>query len=244
MPTGRPWLREELLDVLRLYCLTPFGRLHSRNPEVVSLAGKLGRTAASVAYKLVNFASLDPTIDRKGMSNTSALDRTVWAEFSRDPGVIAERLEGTAALAFQEAPQAEYSFEGREGRDTVGMSKRRVNQSFFRSMILASYESKCAMTGVSDQRLLVASHIDPWAQNTARRLDPHNGLCLNYLHDRAFENGLIAVAPDLSILYSSRLPSADLTKLRSISQPKLMLPSRFKPDMVLLERHRTSRFEA
>ena len=111
-------------------------------------------------------------------------------------------------------------------------------------MILTSYDSKCAMTGISDQSLLVASHIDRWADNPAQRLNPHNGLCLNSLHDSAFEAGLIAVAPDMTILYSSRLRDEDANKIRSVSTAKLTLPSRFKPSAELLEKHRAARFVA
>ncbi len=32
------WTREELILAINLYCKTPFGRLYSRNPDVISLA--------------------------------------------------------------------------------------------------------------------------------------------------------------------------------------------------------------
>ncbi|MCC0006477.1 MAG: HNH endonuclease [Methylobacteriaceae bacterium] len=228
--------------MLRLYCVLPFGRLHSRNPVIIDLANRIGRTANAVALKMVNFASLDPTIDRKGMENASALDRQVWAEFFDDLDRFTMSVQPTPMQGFSEDGQAGYAFEDREGLDVVGTAKRRINQGFFRSMIMASYESRCAMTGISDDRLLVASHIDTWASNPQQRLNPRNGLCLNYLHDRAFENGLIAVAPDLSILYSSQLHETDRNKLRLVAQERLMLPHRFKPDAKLLEKHRTTRF--
>ena len=44
----------------RLYCRTPFGKLHQHNPEIVALARALGRTASAVGMKACNFASLDP----------------------------------------------------------------------------------------------------------------------------------------------------------------------------------------
>ena len=73
----RGWTREELLKALQLYLLTPFGRLHSRNPNIQRLALELGRTASAVALKLVNFASLDPTLAQRGMANASRMDRQV-----------------------------------------------------------------------------------------------------------------------------------------------------------------------
>ena len=78
------WTREELILAINLYCKTPFGRLYSRNPDVINLANLIGRTSNSVAYKLVNFASLDPTLQArgiKGASNASKLDKQIWGEF-------------------------------------------------------------------------------------------------------------------------------------------------------------------
>ena len=78
------WTREELILAVSLYCKLPFGRLHRLNPEVVNLAHLIGRTPSSVAYKLVNFASLDPSLKArgiKGVSNASNLDKEIWVEF-------------------------------------------------------------------------------------------------------------------------------------------------------------------
>jgi len=36
-----------------------------------------------------------------------------------------------------------------------------------------------------------ASHIVPWAEDERNRLNPRNGLCLNALHDRAFDRHLM-----------------------------------------------------
>jgi putative restriction endonuclease len=74
------WTREELILAINLYCTIPFGRLHKLNPEVKSLAILIGRTPSSVAYKLVNFASLDPSLKArgiKGASNASNLERVL-----------------------------------------------------------------------------------------------------------------------------------------------------------------------
>lgn len=57
--SGR-WTKEQLKLAFHLYCQLPFGRLHSRNPEIIELANLIGRTPGAVAMKLVNFASLDP----------------------------------------------------------------------------------------------------------------------------------------------------------------------------------------
>jgi len=46
------WSRDELLLAFNLYCRTPFGKMHSRNPDVIDLSKLIGRTPSSVAMKL------------------------------------------------------------------------------------------------------------------------------------------------------------------------------------------------
>jgi hypothetical protein len=81
------WTEDELKLALALYCQLPFGKMHSRNKDIISLATKIGRTPSAVAMKLVNFASLDPEIvnsGRVGLGNASAMDRLVWDKFQNN----------------------------------------------------------------------------------------------------------------------------------------------------------------
>ena len=67
MSERRRWSRAELLVAFRLYCRTPFGRLHQHNPEIIDLGQRLGRTTSAVAMKACNFASLDPAQQARGI---------------------------------------------------------------------------------------------------------------------------------------------------------------------------------
>jgi hypothetical protein len=60
MALRKNWTPDDLLVAFRLYCRTPFGRLHRNNPEIIELARLMGRTPSSVGMKACNFASLDP----------------------------------------------------------------------------------------------------------------------------------------------------------------------------------------
>lgn len=78
------WTKDELILAINLYCKLPFGRLHKNTAEIIELANLLDRSNNAIAYKLVNFASLDPSLQKrgiKGASNTSKLDKEVWDEF-------------------------------------------------------------------------------------------------------------------------------------------------------------------
>jgi len=56
------WTRDELILAFNLYCKIPFGKIHIRNPEIISLAKAIQRTPSAVSWKLANFARLDPTL--------------------------------------------------------------------------------------------------------------------------------------------------------------------------------------
>ncbi len=243
----KPWMRDETILALRLYCSLPFGRMHSRTREVVELAGALGRTPNSVAMKLTNLASLDPQLQRRGirgMRNVSRLDKDVWEsmhadweKFSLESAHLAER----SGVLEQQWVQPEGETETRAQR------KVRLAQGFFRSAVLSSYEYACCVCHVRIDQLLVASHIVPWSVSPKDRTNPRNGLCLCALHDRAFDRGLMTVTPAYEVRVSPRV-------LRSASVPlvrvafadahgnQIRLPSRFVPAPEFLVFHAANVF--
>jgi len=249
------WTREELILAINLYCKLPFGRLHSRNPEIIHLAKLIGRTANSVAYKLVNFASLDPSLKArgiKGAANISKLDNEIWKEFFNHWDVLpyeSEKLlakfEHTTIEKLYHIPERELP---KEGKTRERMVKVRVNQSFFRNSILASYNNTCCITGINQTEFLIAGHIKPWGIDEKNRLNPRNGIAINALHDKAFENGLLTITPDFKIKISSVLKKQNKVEtiqdyfLRYDNQP-MILPSRFLPDTEFLKYHNNERFK-
>jgi len=207
----------------------------------------LGRTPGSVALKLTNLASIDETLDRKGMSNYSKLDKAVWETFFDTLALEAAKLppgrEENRRFEFadhsQGAYQADYA-----GTSTPRIVNIRQGQQMFRSMVLTSYASRCAITGIAQPQFLVAGHIRSWAQDPENRLNPRNGICLNRLHDKAFEDGLIAISEDWQVLYSPRLEATARRKMEQIQDTGLFrLPDRFRPDQSFLKEHRDHRFQ-
>lgn len=243
----KAWTREELVLAVNLYCKTPFGKIHIRNPEIISLANKLGRTPGSISYKLANFASIDPSLDRKGASNVSKLDIIVWNEFHENWDDMAYESEKLVAdiqeTSIDEIDEDILSLP--EGKIRESMVKIRINQRFFRQMILASYNETCCITGMSVTELLVASHIIPWSLDSENRMNPRNGLCLNALHDKAFDAGLITINESFQVMVSQLVHEMPYEKTKLITdydrQP-LTMPSRFIPDQAYLDFHRKNIF--
>ncbi|QEG26578.1 hypothetical protein GobsT_13190 [Gemmata obscuriglobus] len=242
---GRNWSRSETLVAFALYCRLPFGRLHARNPEIAAVAVKLGRTSASVAMKCCNLASLDETHQQrgvKGLSKVATLDRTVWNEFLTDPDTVS--FEAAKALAELESrpvlPAIEPELAQLEGKEKERVVRVRVNQHFFRELILTGYGEACAVCGLPVSELLVAAHIVPWATDARLRMNPRNGLCLCGTHDRAYERGLLRVSGDYVIraVVPERVRSSTAVAdwLIRFEGQKLQLPQRWIPSPELLER--------
>lgn len=209
---GTKWTREELIIAFNLYCRIPFSKIHYSNPEIIEIAGIIGRSPSSLALKLVNLASIDPALRQRnisGMKHGSKSDRLIWDEFKENrEELIYESQVAIARLKGQpmdDVAHIEADDLPGEGKEREAIIRARVNQSFFRNVVLSSYENQCCITGIAVPELLIASHIIPWARDVRNRLNPANGVCLNALHDRAFDNGLITIAPDYKVKISSAL---------------------------------------
>jgi len=256
--TVNRWTKEQLKLAFNLYCQLPFGKLHKGNKEIIELAGLIGRTPSALAMKLCNIASIDPAITssgRKGLGNASALDREVWGEFHADWDGLAteclhihERLraeKGLPEVVIQTDDGLE-SIEDFTGETRRVVTEQRIRQNFFRRAVLSSYHGRCCMSGLSDSRLLIASHIVPWSKDRHNRLNPRNGLCLSALHDKAFDRGLISLDDDFRVMLSKELEQRDETFVREFFHPlagqPITLPERFIPDIGFLKQHREAVF--
>ena len=247
------WSRDELILAINLYCKLPFGRLHRLNLQIIHLSELINRTPSSVAYKLVNFASLDPSLKArgiKGASNASKLDKEIWDEFYNNWEDLPYESEMLLAKIENRPIGDICNIDMKDlplGKTNERIVKVRVNQSFFRDSILASYNNTCCITGLNQSELLIAGHIKPWSEDEKNRLNPRNGIAINALHDKAFENGLITTTPEYKIkisdviLKQKRTESIE-TYFLQYENKDIVLPSRFLPDIEFLKYHNDYRF--
>lgn len=255
-PRGPLWTREETMMAFNLYSKMPFGQIHDYHPDIVKLAEILDRPPASVSMKMCNLASLDPQhIGRIKGLRIAKVERMVWDEFHAEPGrFIMETEELLRQRAGKSAgdliPEPLLELEVSElppGETRRRFVNARANQSLFRKIVLSAYDNRCCMTGIGAPELLIASHIMPWRDsNPEQQTNPRNGLCLNALHDRAFDRGLISVGADFKVRVSPKLKAAAKS---SVADDKINFvlesegraitpPQRFAPDREFLEYHR------
>lgn len=147
------------------------------------------------------------------MTNISQQLSDVWHWFCgcgfADIDSEVERARNTIESEnFRVVPFGEYFIDNSKinGKIAIRTVKARVNQDVFRSRILASYENKCCVTGLDIPELLRASHIKPWRDCDGdlswQRMDVRNGLCLNALHDLAFDEGYMGIDEDMRVMFS------------------------------------------
>ncbi|WP_397589348.1 HNH endonuclease [Sphingorhabdus sp.] len=122
-----------------------------------------------------------------------------------DPTLISD--EAIAADTAEEQAQTAI-----QGRTDIGATQKaqmilaRRGQGIFRANVRLN-EKACRVTGVTDPRFLIASHIKPWRLSDDReKLDGCNGLLLSPHIDRLFDKGYISFDDDGAILKSTKLP--------------------------------------
>ena len=248
---GIKWNREETILAFELYCRTSFSKITQGNPDIIELAKLLGRTPGSVGLKMHNLAHYDPELQKRNvtaMAHGSKLDGKIFEEFSQDwtnlsyqAQLIRAKMQNKAISDLVDLGDIDMIPAGKYHDQVM---KARVGQYFFRMTVLNTYENRCCVTGLNRMELLVASHIKPWKDSDERteRTNPMNGLCLNSLHDKAFDKGLITIDKDYKIIVSNKIMNAEMdeetkTWFMGYSGHQIILPKRFLPGREFIEYH-------
>jgi len=244
------WTRDELILALNLYLKLPYGKMHARTPEVIYLANLVGRTPDSIAIRLVNFAAVDPFHQRRGvvgMRGGIKQVKPIWDEFINNKEELifeSEKILATKEHVTLEEKHSEAlrGIEHLKGEYKLREVKTRVNQDVFRDIVLANYDSKCAITGIDIAALLKASHIIPWSKSEKERLNPENGVCLSALYDCAYDRGYIAINKSFEIVLSSELKKKSKKEYYSkyfadLEGSKILLPKKYLPKKEFLDFH-------
>lgn len=177
----------------------------------------------------------------------------IWNEFINDKDklvfesekILAEKENMTIETKFSEIL---HDTKDLKGENKIREVKTRINQNFFRQVVIANYSGKCAITGIDIPDLLVASHIIPWSKNEEERLNPENGICFCALYDKAFDKGYIAITEKYEILISAALKKKEKEDYYSkyfshLSGTKLSLPKKYHPKKDFLQYHLDSIFK-
>lgn len=244
------WTREEEIIVFNLYCKIPFKASSKNHPDVIRIANLINRTPSAVNMKIGNFGSFDENLKKQGivgLQNASKLDKEIFLEFNNKWDELS--YESEKLLAAYEGKNLLEKYSIPLGSETYINVKHRVNQEFFRESVLTSYQKSCCITGLSNTELLVASHIKPWKVSTnIEKTNPRNGLCLNALHDKAFDRGFITISDNYRIIVSDEIK--DVCDGKTVEQyfkifngQHINLPEKFLPEKTFIQYHNNCVYE-
>ena len=242
------WTKEETIIAFNVYCKIPFKDSNKNHPMIIEYAKIIGRSPSALNMKVGNLGRLDPKLKEKGivgLSHGSKIERIVWEEFYANPEQFAYESECLIAKYANKSIEKSSKININDlpnGKERETIVKLRVNQSFFRSAVMTSYNNRCCVSGVGNTQLLEACHIVSWADDSHNRTNPENGLCLNSLFHRAYDKHLMAITPDYEIIISEnfmeKVEDSTFEKyLKEINGRKINMPTRFYPQRELLDIH-------
>lgn len=85
------------------------------------------------------------------------------------------------------------------------LNRARIGQGMYRDKLLEECPF-CPITMINDERLLIASHIKPWAvSNNKEKTDPKNGYMLSPLYDKLFDRGFMTFTDERHVMISNWL---------------------------------------
>lgn len=123
--------------------------------------------------------------------------------------------------------------------EKLQLFRARIGQGDYRRKLLELCPF-CPITLISDDRLLIASHIKPWvSSNEFEKTDPFNGFMLTPTFDRLFDRGFLSFTDDKRTILSPFLSNMTYSKL-AISDNKLIPHLPIDGREMYLEFHRST----
>lgn len=129
----------------------------------------------------------------------------------------------------------------RRWQEEIGQEKKHI---FSECLYLCRMGTPAVLQDLKNKELLIASHIKPWNVSDAKteRTNPSNDLCLNAMHDKAFDRGLITIDPNYRIVNSRYINEAVMDEkigewFAFYKGKKIILPDKFLPGREFIEYH-------
>lgn len=175
--------------------------------EIIEIDRKITRDEISADF----IARFDDRSSPSLFSNRKTLNQIYMAHLPADAGMfLLEATQQSKLLdeALIDAGNASSKKISKTTRESL--IQARLGQGKFRADLIKRWDGKCALTGLQNINLMVASHIDAWALcNNEERLDVNNGLLLASHIDRLFDQGLISFSDSGQLQISQKLNPED-----------------------------------
>ena len=122
------------------------------------------------------------------------------------------------------------------------ISNARNGQGRYREQLLNECPF-CPITKINDERLLIASHIKPWAaSNDEEKIDSKNGYILSPLYDKLFDRGFITFTDDRRMIVSDWISPQNCKRMNLQNNKFIQALPMDSKRMEYLQFHRESVF--
>lgn len=206
-----PKLWKERMDKISKFPEVIEFTVHSQD-QIVGDRGYVN--SKDVGYQLIREISLPLVSYISIMELTDPRGFTIfyWKLFA-DFDAISDKRE---ALVFTYGKKGEKSKPQPPTKESSRQSeirRARQGQGLYRDKLLEECPF-CPITMINDERLLIASHIKPWAVATDKeKLDHKNGFMLSPLYDKLFDRGFMTFTEDRKIILSNWISPANKKRL-------------------------------
>lgn len=139
-------------------------------------------------------------VEKVGTETTPLFYWKLFVDFD----AIWEKQNGPLVFNYGKAKQASKPTpkEKKEEEKKQTIRQAREGQGKYREQLLEQCHF-CPVTMIADERLLIASHIKPWAASDENeKIDPYNGYMLSPMIDRLFDRGFITFKPNRHLVLS------------------------------------------
>lgn len=159
-----------------------------------------------ISLPLVSYISVMQLID----SNDSTI--YYWKLFA-DFDAISDKRAALVHTYGKKGEKDEPIPQPKESSRQTEIRRARQGQGLYREKLLADCPF-CPISMINDERLLIASHIKPWAVATDKEKTDHkNGFILSPLYDKLFDRGFMTFTEDRKIILSNWISPANKRRL-------------------------------
>lgn len=214
----------------------------SDQDQIQGPRGYVNASRSDVGYKLIRKITLPIISYLSVMKLQSNAGETIfyWKVFV-DFDLAAERKRSSLVLIYgKEKKDTDVAQESPRAKE---IRYARIGQGKYRDQLLDECPF-CPITMVNDERLLIASHIKPWARSTDQeKIDPKNGYMLTPLYDALFDKGFITFTNEKRMIISNWLSPKNQQRLNLRNDEYIARLPMDDQRMVYLEYHRNNIFK-
>jgi putative restriction endonuclease len=131
-----------------------------------------------------------------------ALGEMLLGLIARTNTDVIDGLDDVQTRMVTDAEEREIAAAPIKETEKTQLIKARIGQGIYRQRLL-QIEKRCRLTGVSDIKFLIASHIKPWRlSDNLEKLDGNNGLLLSPHVDCLFDKGWLSFKNNGDVLWA------------------------------------------